>query len=342
MAGLISSAMPKQKTLKPMQPLGGTQGSMTSLNVNEDKPLSSLSGYNASQRLINPETDTVQGQIGGIIAQDSPLMQQAQTAAAKTANKRGLLNSSMAVQAGREATYNAALPIASADAGIYNDVQNRNMDAQNNALQFSSGAQNTGALQAEQGKQQIGAIAAQGEQQRLTGQQSGQQALEQIGAQGAQQSQLSAQQAQQAQVLETQRGEIQKQLLTAEGVQKEKLLAAQGAIDTQLQNLKGTQAQALQTSEAASQLALQGLRGEQANQIAQIEASYKTIMQTSDSAAKTFSQAASDINTVLIDPNISVESKQQIIDKRIQLLDAQMSAIGTIGNIDLSDILDFS
>lgn len=59
------------------------------------------------------EDDNVQNAVKGVIDQGGPLMQQAKTQAKQAANRRGLLNSSMAVQAGQEATYKAALPIAS-------------------------------------------------------------------------------------------------------------------------------------------------------------------------------------------------------------------------------------
>lgn len=137
-------------------------------NINLGNPVTTLTGYNPTTRSITPSTDTVQGQVQGIIAKNSPLMQQARTSAAQTANKRGLVNSSMANQAGEMAVLNAALPIASADAGIYGDAANRNVDAANAAAQYSGTAQNTGALQLVQGNQALAQTAAQGEQARLT------------------------------------------------------------------------------------------------------------------------------------------------------------------------------
>lgn len=62
------------------------------------------------------EDDSVQTKMTGLMSQNNPLMQQAQTGAMKMANRRGLANSSMAVQAGQEAMLNSALPIASQDA----------------------------------------------------------------------------------------------------------------------------------------------------------------------------------------------------------------------------------
>lgn len=67
---------------------------------------------------VDPK-QTVQGLVTGIIGSDSPLMQQARTTALQSMNQRGLLNSTMAEQAGQAAVLNAALPIASQDASIY-------------------------------------------------------------------------------------------------------------------------------------------------------------------------------------------------------------------------------
>ena len=58
----------------------------------------------------------VSDQIQGLIAAESPLMQQAENRAMQQMNQRGLLNSSMAVGAGQSALYDAAFPIAKADA----------------------------------------------------------------------------------------------------------------------------------------------------------------------------------------------------------------------------------
>lgn len=63
--------------------------------------------------------ETVRSQLQQIIADDSPLMQQARARAMQQANSRGLLNSSMAATAGQAALYDAAMPIATQDASTY-------------------------------------------------------------------------------------------------------------------------------------------------------------------------------------------------------------------------------
>lgn len=120
--------------------------------IDQQDPLSSVVGMTPSTRELNPQTDTVAGQVNKVIADDSPLMQGARTRAAQTANNRGLLNSSMAVQAGEAATYDAALPIATADAAIHNTQGQINQAAQNRGAEVTAAAQNAGSLLAAQGK----------------------------------------------------------------------------------------------------------------------------------------------------------------------------------------------
>lgn len=77
------------------------------------------------------EDQTVAGQVKGLIAANSPLQQQAETRALQKVNERGLLNSSLAVGAGQAALYDAALPIATADAASYGRAAGYNADTTN-------------------------------------------------------------------------------------------------------------------------------------------------------------------------------------------------------------------
>lgn len=64
----------------------------------------------------NRRSDSVADGVTKLMAQDSPLMQQARTQGLQFGNARGLLNSSMTAQAAQDAAYTAAVPIASQDA----------------------------------------------------------------------------------------------------------------------------------------------------------------------------------------------------------------------------------
>jgi hypothetical protein len=92
----------------------------------------------AATRAVD-DNELMSTQVNKIIAQDSPLMQQAGTEAKKQANARGLLNSSMAVQAGQEAVMNKAMPIAQYDAGVNTNVLDKNLSNTQQTNVFNAG-----------------------------------------------------------------------------------------------------------------------------------------------------------------------------------------------------------
>lgn len=111
------------------------------------------SGYEAEKIEIDPKTDLVQGQIQNVIDKNAPLMTSARTSAAQQANRRGLLNTSMAVGAGEKAVIDSALPIASQDAQTSFAAKGANAQATNQAFQYTADAQNQETLQQLRGEQ---------------------------------------------------------------------------------------------------------------------------------------------------------------------------------------------
>lgn len=103
-------------------------------------------GYDPTAFTVSPNA-TVADQIKGIVASDSPLMQQAEVKAREQMNARGLINSSQGIEAGQNAVLSAALPIAQADASTYNQAATNTANAKNVASQFGAGATNTANLQ---------------------------------------------------------------------------------------------------------------------------------------------------------------------------------------------------
>lgn len=115
----------------------------------------SIQDYNATQLGIPTDwnvtgNQTVAGQVRDLIAADSPLQQQARTRAMQAMNGKGLMNSSMAVQAGQAAMYDAALQIAQADAATQarsaawnaeqrNQFRQSDVNALNEAGKFNTG-----------------------------------------------------------------------------------------------------------------------------------------------------------------------------------------------------------
>ena len=89
---------------------------------------------------------TMQGQLQGIIAANSPLMQMAETQAKQQMNQRGLLNTSMAIGAGQEAVIKQATPIAQQDATLFANQAKYNADIANRQAEFKAGAENQIAI----------------------------------------------------------------------------------------------------------------------------------------------------------------------------------------------------
>ena len=79
------------------------------------------------------DDETVQSQLNTILDPNSPLMRSARTRGLQAANRRGLLNSSIAAQAAEQAMIDSALPIAQQDAATYSQAALQNQDALNRA-----------------------------------------------------------------------------------------------------------------------------------------------------------------------------------------------------------------
>lgn len=85
------------------------------------------------------QNELMSTQVNKVIGQDSPLMQQAAGKAKQAANSRGLLNSSMAVQAGQAAVMDRAMPIAQYDAGATTNVLATNQANTQQTNTFNAG-----------------------------------------------------------------------------------------------------------------------------------------------------------------------------------------------------------
>jgi hypothetical protein len=195
-------------------------------------PIPTAQPINPATSTINPATDTVQGQVEGIIKKGSPLMDLAETRAKQSANARGLLNSSMAVQAGEAAVLDAAVPIANADAGIYNRNKEVNQAADNTFR--------------------------------------------------------------------------------------------------------------LQDKAAQTEFLMQNLRGEQATKLAEIENRNRELLQANQSATALYGQISATISNIMANPDMSANTKDQLINRELDLLNNGLAVTGGISNIpDLPNILKF-
>jgi hypothetical protein len=87
------------------------------------------------------DVDTVEDRMTGLLSKNSPYIKQAKSDAMKTANSRGLLNSSIAAGAGTDAAIRSSLPIASQDATASNQfgLQKYGQEATESLLGTESG-----------------------------------------------------------------------------------------------------------------------------------------------------------------------------------------------------------
>ena len=80
---------------------------------------------------IDQAKSTVAGQLTSLLSADSPYIKQAETKAKEQAASRGLLNTTLAAQAGRKAAIESALPIAQTDAETYRQFGLQQQTAEN-------------------------------------------------------------------------------------------------------------------------------------------------------------------------------------------------------------------
>lgn len=290
------------------QPNGGVTGLLGSA-INRTSFNNSDYGYKPEIGAVNSQTDTVQGQLNGLLSKSSPYITRARTSAAQLMNARGGLNSSMAAGAGEAAAIDAGLPIATADAGIFSAQRIANQSATNLARESASVEANKSYLLEKSGE-----INSQ---------------LENLRAKNI--SQLSAQEAQQLQTLTAQKGAIDQQLQQLVGSQQAGLQTQR--LDTQT---------AWNTTQQEADRALQMLRGEQSTELANIEAANRMLLQTSQSAGQLSATNAAAINAIMADPNTKPEQKQAAVNQQLSLYRSGLSIIGGIGNADLLGLLDFT
>lgn len=105
--------------------------------------------YGATNQNITPD-QLSSDRMAGILATDSPYMQQARYDGMATAAQRGLLDSSLSAEAAEAAAIRAAAPFAMQEAGVYTDAAANYANAQNRASEFGAREQNIAALQTNQ------------------------------------------------------------------------------------------------------------------------------------------------------------------------------------------------
>lgn len=265
-------------------------------------------GYNAAQALgtnwtvDNPQT--VQGQVSGIIAANSPLVQQARAASLAQMNARGLTNSSMALGEGQKAVISSAMPIATQDASLYANNAKYNADTANNMSQFNVGQQNTGL----QFTANAGNTAA------ASNQQAANQAM-QFNSGSLNQAALSNAQSQN-QAMQFTAGSANQAALTNAASQNQAAQFTAGsqneasgqyatALNSTVQKMMDQSMQyAMSNADATTKIELQNIDAQTRKDLAATEATYKNQMQASQSANDVFQQVSKNISDIMANPDL--------------------------------------
>lgn len=113
------------------------------------------------------------------------------------------------------------------------------------------------------------------------------------------------------------------------------------AADLVKQNFDNTFKTSLANADAQTKAYLTQAEGGIKANLANIEADYKTLIQTSASAADTYKSTLASITAVLTDTNMDATAKTTAINGLFNRMGTAMNLIGSINGVDLTDLLDF-
>ncbi len=199
-----------------------------------------IAGYQAPTVYAPEKEATVEGRLSGLLESGSPYLERARTSAKMEAQKRGLLNSSIAAGAGEKAAIEAALPIAQQDASAYL----------------------TAGMAGYQGKIAAAQSALGYEQQKGL-----------VGVQATATSELQAQAMKETAALEAFKADIVSGLSTQEAAQKAYQTSYEGGIAAGLSKQDAEQKAILESQKAQAQYELQG--AELQNKVALLQQEYE-------------------------------------------------------------------
>jgi len=290
--------------------------------------------FDPVQRQVDAAKDTTSGQLQRIVAEDSPLMQQARAQAKQDMAARGLVNSSMAQGAGVAAMLEKATPIAKADADTYFSQGITNQNSANVGGQFNVNQQNQFGLQ--KGAQTF-ATSERTAGQDFTATQAGLEREQQSKLQTAQQTFTGAQSA---------LDRAQQLVLTDKSIEASNALQkAQQDFAAAQSGLDRAQQTALQTGQqtfTASQTALE--RGQQ-NTVLKAQQDFASAQSTLDRAQQvSLTDKSIKAQADLAKAQQDFEAAQTTLDRaqKTQLQDDQQSAaleqIGFKAKVDLQNI----
>lgn len=288
----------------------------------------------------NPdEKSTVQGQLTGMLAKDSPLFQRAETRSLQQMNDRGLTNSSMAVGAGQAAVIDAATPIAQQDANTFASAGQFNANAKNTAAIQNTGMLNdsfkfgAGAANDALGQQRT-ALAASGQQQAGFAQQSALQDKDLAGQLTLKDKELAA----------------QKEMAATEFQNQQALQQNDIAFRLQSQTMDAATKQSLQQYQLAAQAALNSADNASRESIAQLnvssqqmmaemESKWRVQLQASASMTNSYQSMIDSVTRIMMDPNLDAAAKATAIENTRMLYDNALGMLSNVSGLDLGSII---
>ena len=135
--------------------------------------------------------------------------------------------------------------------------------------------------------------------------------------------------------------ENQVRLFNAAEVNQMEKIGFQGEYEASIQKLRGDQARSVQELQSWSQMAVAGIQTEAQKSIAGMESDSRIRTQTIQSAGYAFQEGVKQINSILLNPDLDVASKQTAVDHQITMLRVGFAGLARLGNISTGDILNF-
>lgn len=307
--------------------------------------------YTSKDYVITPQ-GTVQQQVLDIVKNDSPLIQQASNQALIDMNARGLVNSSLAVGAARDAVYKTALPIATTDANAYNQAMFKSGDAanlaltntanaQNQAAQFNTAATNLALTNTANAKNAASNFeAAAGNQASL--------ANAQLGTNTSLANSAAANDAgklaygTQAQYnLAGLDAETRTQLANLNAQTQMETATLDAATRTQIANLDAATRTTLANLDADTRLQMANLDAATKTSLATLDGQYRNLLQTNQSASTAFNQVATNLANIA-NSNLSEEAKADATATQMNILNELLRQQAAVAGADPSGVSELN
>jgi hypothetical protein len=303
-----------QANPKPAAPVGAPAGTPTA--DQQQAPVAQpgqpaqqptgMLGSTAPAAKLPTADPTVQGQLKNVLDAGGPLMDRATTRAAQQVNARGLLNSSIGIGAGQAALYDAAMPIASQDAGTFKDIgMQQSGFAQQNKLQDSDFAQ--------QSKIQTADLASRYD--------------------------LAQMDVQSREKLQAKDIENQQKLQQANAALQTGLQATDNAVKQSMQQYDGALKVAMQGTDNATRLQLATLDADNRMALANLEAKYKNELQANQSMASSYQSMVDSFTRVMLDPNLDAAGKEAATKNLTGLYNNTLAMQADVSGLQLGQLL---